>query len=323
MGVKVSLILAVRGDDTILRRCITAVNSQTFSDFELILADASYTGYAQALERKLDCYPERVKVVESNPDISPWHHFRKGVEAASGRYVIFLDPSQWLEDETVERLVEAMEGYGAELAEMRTVKCINGVAVRTDNPVPSEVTADSVISGARLRAMTAYIGRGSYISPSIHDKIYLRELLIDALAPECGCGSRCNELLNIQYLRHTRSVVLLSFAGLNYNWQDQQPVYRYSALADAKAAYRYKSLCGQDITCIREELMGRLERHAHGLIVDNGWTREATLHFLRRELADPFWRQSGIEANADELVEAVVKRDRWHDLAAVLRRLFR
>lgn len=320
---QVSLILAVRADESILRRCITAVNAQTYADFELVLADASYDGYTKALERKLDCYPDRVRLVESEPDIDVWHQLRRAVEAASGRYIIFLDPAQWLEDDTLAMMVGAMENYEVDMAEMRTVKCINGVAVRTDNPVPSEVTADTVITGDRLRAMTAYIGRGSYISPSIYDKIYLRELLVEALAPDCGCGSRSDELLNIQYLRHARSVVLLSFAGLNYNWQDQQPVYRYSALDDAKAAFRFKSLCCQDSACIREELKGRLERHAHGLIVDNGWTREATLHFLRRELADPFWRQAAIDVTAEELVEAVVKRDRWHDLATVLSRLFR
>ena len=53
MSPTLSLILTIGSNDRLLRRCVNALASQTIEDVELIVADCSFCGYADALRRKL------------------------------------------------------------------------------------------------------------------------------------------------------------------------------------------------------------------------------------------------------------------------------
>lgn len=319
----VSLILPVIGDDTILRRCITAINAQTYQHVEVIVAYNSRHAYDNALERKLDRFGGNVTIIPGKPSVARWQQWRDAIRSASGKYVMMLGHNQWLESDAVEVMCRCMEQTGTDLAEMRTVKCINGVAMKNNNPVPDAIPVDTPISGENLRSLARFIGDGSYISPSVNDKIFRRDLLLEACAPDYDGYASCAVVLDTHYMRYARSMVFMSYAGLNYNWESETERYRYSALDDAKQAFRLKELCGQDFGCLATELTEALYRHTHGLIVDNGWTPEATRHFLEIELADPLWKRIGVTETADRLVERVDKRDRWLDLRRVFGRLLK
>ena len=106
MTLVLSLILAIGANDTLLRRCVNALSAQTFADAELVVADCSFFGYAEALRRKL---PKgegsiAVKFIEGSPQTLRWEQLRSAVAEASGTYVIFADPGQWLEPDAAARL---------------------------------------------------------------------------------------------------------------------------------------------------------------------------------------------------------------------------
>lgn len=319
-----SLILAIGSNDTLLRRCVNALASQTFADAELVVADCSFCGYAEALRRKL---PKgegsiEVKFIESSPQTPRWEQLRSAVAEASGTYVIFADPSQWLEQDAAARLVECMQHTGADLAEMRSVGRLTGMPVKNGNSVPDEIDSDALIDGDLLREYARFIGDGSIITSSINDKIYLRELLAEVFAVDYPGDTSAAEMVNVQYMRHAASMVFLSYAGLNYNSSKSIGRCDCSALAETKMAYTHKVLCGQDKDCCRDELLSRLSRYVRSLIIDGGWTPEAAQFFMQRELADPFWRGTGIDVAAAELTDGVDRRERWLDFRRILSRLF-
>jgi|GEM_PF-6647766 len=319
-----SLILAIGANDTLLRRCVNALAAQTFADAGLVVADCSFLGYAEALRRKL---PKEegsiaVKFIAGAPQTPRWEQLRSAVAEASGTYVIFADPGQWLEPDAAARLVECMQRTGADLAEMRSVGRFKGTPVKNGNSVPDEIDSDALIDGGRLRKYACFIGDGSLITSSLNDKIYRREVLAEALSVDYPGDASAAEMVNVQYMRHAASMVFLSYAGLNYNSGDSIGRCDCSALAEAKTAYTHKVLCGQDKDCCRNELEARLRRYVRSLIIDGGWTPEAAQFFMQRELADPFWRSAGVDVNAAELTDSVDRRERWLDFRRILSRLF-
>lgn len=319
-----SLILAIGSNDTLLRRCVNALASQTFADAELVVADCSFCGYAEALRRKLPKGEDgiAVKFIAGSPQTPRWEQLRNAVAEASGTYVIFADPSQWLEPDAATRLVECMQRTGADLAEMRSVGRLKGMPVKNGNSVPGEIDSDTLIEGGQLREYYRFIGDGSYITPSINDKVYRRELLVQVFAVDYPGDTSAAEMVNVQYMRHAASMVFLSYAGLNYNSSERIGRCDCSALAEAKTAYTHKVLCGQDKACCRDELAARLRRYVRSLIIDGGWTPEAAQFFMQRELADSFWRGAGIDVTAAELTDSVDRRERWLDFRRILSRLF-
>lgn len=322
MNPELSLILPIRNYDKVLRKCITSLNNQTFTDFEVIVSDSSHTNYAKDVERKLHLQEERIRILAPTPGACHWQQMASGVAAARGKYVLFLNPRQWLSPDAAERLTTRMNESGADLVTMQLVKHISALKVK--NTPPDDTTpTDTLIFGEELRELTRFIGDGSMISTSMTDKIYRRDLLREALAIKFPGEERCDEILNINYLRHARSVLLLSYRGLNCNWQDTSTEYRYAALEDAKHAYTFKQLCGQDPERISEELRQRLNHHVYSLIVEQGWTRDATVYFLDRELNDPIWREVGVVQSASELLPAVPNKQLKDAISDILKKLLR
>lgn len=319
----VSLILLLRHDDVIMRRCITSLSQQTLSDVEIVVSDCTYRGFSDALTKKLMQMSEHVKMIQHAPTTSRWNQLREAVDSCRAPYVMFVESTRWLENDAAEVALTAVSANHAEVAEMRTARCIKGMTVRNDNPV-TEGLADRMLAGSELRDYSRFIGEGSYISPSIYDKIYRRDLLLEALAIDYPAEGGCEEILNIQYMRYARSMMLLSYSGVCYNWQENDlKQYTYSDLKDAKESYTHKLLNGQDRESVRQELETRLRRHVSSLVLDKGWTREATLFFMTAELKNHFWQQAGITVSAEQLLREVDARDRRQDLTRVFRRLLR
>lgn len=319
----VSIILLLRHDDKLLRRCISSLIQQTLPDIEIIVSDATYQGFTDALSRKLCNSSRQVRILTPGEGITRWLQMRQAVQQCASPYIIFINSNRWLEQNAAEVLLHNIEGNNADVVEMRTSRCIKGMTVKNDNPVADDL-ADRILKGEELRACSRFIGEGSYISPSLYDKLYRRELLLEALAVDYPADGGCEEILNIQYMRHARSLVLLSYAGVNYNWQeDDVKKYSFSDLADAKQSFSFKLLSGQDRDTCRDELETRLRRHISYLVLDMGWTREAITFFMKQELDDPFWNASAVQYDVGDLLRHVDSRDRWQDLTRVLRRLLK
>ena len=92
----VSVIVPVYNAEKYLKRGVDSILAQTFTDFELILVD----------DGSLDCSGQMCDdYASSNPKIRVIHQANKGVSvarqaglnAASGEYVIFADPDDWVD----------------------------------------------------------------------------------------------------------------------------------------------------------------------------------------------------------------------------------
>lgn len=320
----ISFIVIIRQHQEVLRKCISAINNQSLQDFEVVVSDISSRNFADLFRKRLRNGPDCVKDVKTRKQISLWEQLHCAVNAASGKYIVFIDTNSWLEENAAQTLVYALENNDADVAEMNAKYSINGAFKRNRQVILSLCDiSDALISGDKLRQYTRFIGDGSYINAKIYNKIYRRELLIEAFAISYPGKFGCQEILNIQYMRAARTMIFLSYVGLNINSSNNAPQWKYSSLNDAKHSYSYKLLCAQDPQCVREELQNRLRNHVKHLIQDQGWTRNATIFFLNKELSDPLWRQAGVMDSAEDLVNQADSHKTWWHIDSIRSKLFR
>lgn len=103
---EVSIIIPVYNAEKTLDKCINSILNQSYKDYEIILVnDASLDGSINIL-RKYEKTDERINVInlEKNRGVSNARNI--GIDAAKGKYVIFMDSDDWVEKTYCEELYQ-------------------------------------------------------------------------------------------------------------------------------------------------------------------------------------------------------------------------
>jgi len=113
MSPVVSIITPLFNCATFLRETIQSVQAQTFRDWELILVDDCSEDDSLEIARAFEQSDSRIRVIQLPENAGPAIARNKGIEAASGRYIAFLDSDDiWL-PEKLERQLNFMTERGA------------------------------------------------------------------------------------------------------------------------------------------------------------------------------------------------------------------
>ena len=91
----VSMIVPVYCMEPYLRRCVDSLTAQTYPKVEIILVDDGSTDLSGAICDEYAAADDRVRVVhQPNAGVSVARNV--GIEAASGRWLAFVDPDDWV-----------------------------------------------------------------------------------------------------------------------------------------------------------------------------------------------------------------------------------
>ena len=112
---KVSVIVPVYKAEGFLRRCVESVQSQSFSDWELLLIEDGSPDGSAALCDAIAAEDSCVRVFHKpNGGVSSARNV--GLDAAKGQDIAFLDSDDWFLDGMLETLVTLAEENGADSA---------------------------------------------------------------------------------------------------------------------------------------------------------------------------------------------------------------
>lgn len=97
---KISVIIPIYNMDAYLRECLDSVVSQTLKKIEIICVDDGSTDYSQMILAEYAWKDKRVKVItQTNHGVAFARNV--GIDCATGEFLYFLDPDDWLPDEQV------------------------------------------------------------------------------------------------------------------------------------------------------------------------------------------------------------------------------
>ena len=134
----VSVIILVYRVERYIERCARSLFGQTLGDVEYIFVDdCSPDASMEILCSVLEDFPARrsqVKVLRNDANMGQAYGRRRGVEAASGQYVIHCDSDDWMEPDMLERMYAEARAHDAD-----AVVC--GM-MKDDVPVPSRYSVE-------------------------------------------------------------------------------------------------------------------------------------------------------------------------------------
>lgn len=136
----ISIIVPVYRSEPYLEQCIRTVLEQTFQDFELILVD---DGSPDRCPEMCDMWRERdsrIRVIHQ-PHGGAASARNRGLEAASGRYIGFVDSDDWIDRDMYHVLYQAVTERQADMA-------VCGVSAERKHRVPGR-------EGTRIRKGTS------------------------------------------------------------------------------------------------------------------------------------------------------------------------
>lgn len=103
MEVLISVIVPIYNVEKYLKKCVDSIINQTYRNLEIILVDDGSTDYSGIICDKYLEIDTRIKVIHlKNSGVSSARN--KGIEAASGDYIIFCDSDDYIKETLCEDL---------------------------------------------------------------------------------------------------------------------------------------------------------------------------------------------------------------------------
>lgn len=218
-----SVIIPIYNARTYIEKCIKSIIRQSFWDYELILVD---DGSVDGSGYICDTYAEqdnRIHVIHQlNQGVSAARN--AGLEAASGRYVCFVDADDWIEPDLFQICIDTIESNGADILHHGMTRSIwkNGEEVSSSKKY---IISDSVCLtkeqlGERIQDMY------SSVSVNVFNYIYKRELLRNIRFDTRMPYSEDN-VFAMQALRNANVYYFLNNYGYHYNVRAGSAAYKW------------------------------------------------------------------------------------------------
>ena len=118
---KVSIIVPVYNTAKYLKKCVNSLIAQTYQNVEILLVDDGSTDDSGALcDWFANKYPQ-IKVFhkENGGLVSAWKY---GVEHSNGEYLCFVDSDDWIDTDTCQKAIEAVQKNNVDIVCWNYVK---------------------------------------------------------------------------------------------------------------------------------------------------------------------------------------------------------
>ena len=172
MSPEITVIVPAYNAEKYLRTCLESVIGQTFTSWELIIADDGSTDSTGAIADEYAAKDGRIKVL---------HLTRHGVsvarnaciDAANGKYLAFVDADDLLEPDYLKALYEKSEESNADITQCSFYVDADGNKTPDTNPVDKTYEE----AGSAMRAF--FEGSHGDIRDSVWAKLFRREAFAD------------------------------------------------------------------------------------------------------------------------------------------------
>lgn len=111
---KISVIVPIYNCEKFLKGTIESIINQNYKEMEIILINDGSKDRSLAICNKYKQNDNRIKVIDKmNSGVSDTRN--KGIEAANGKYIAFIDADDYLEKNTFSNLINIAEKYAPDL----------------------------------------------------------------------------------------------------------------------------------------------------------------------------------------------------------------
>lgn len=206
--VKLSIIVPVFNASEQIFDCIRSITDNSFSDYEIILADDGSTDGSGEL---CDIFSEndpRIRVLhtENNGAASARN---AALDIARGHYIAFVDADDCVAQDYFETLIKELEEANADAV------CCNFVDIKSDGrELPVHVLSKRIVSGT-ASAMRDIADRRELYWSNVCCKIFRADAIASLRFPNLRCGE--DGWFMFDFLLTEKKLVLSDYCGYVYN----------------------------------------------------------------------------------------------------------
>ena len=113
--IKVSVILPVYNPGSGLVKCLKCLQNQSLKEIEMIFIDDCGQDKAKEIIREAKQKDPRIILLENSENMGAGRTRNRGIEAASGEYLSFIDPDDYVSEDFLELLYKKAEETGADI----------------------------------------------------------------------------------------------------------------------------------------------------------------------------------------------------------------
>ncbi|WP_223502776.1 glycosyltransferase family 2 protein [Pseudomonas sp. BF-R-24] len=208
-----SIILPTFNVDKYIARCINSCLEQEFSDFEIIVVDDCGNDQSIEIADTFKARDSRVRVLYNQCNKGTFLARKMGVEAARGKYIVFLDPDDCLKSRALSRLHEQVKTHAADII-------FFGVEIFPEPPLTSlkrSLPADCFQPSTILKSVFCDTSNASWGTPG---KMYSRSLATSAFQKLSFIEERLTFAEDVLYL-------FTAVAYANSCTRVNEPLYLY------------------------------------------------------------------------------------------------
>lgn len=225
---KVSVIVPVYKAEDFLRRCVESVQTQSFTDWELLLIEDGSPDASGALCDTLAEEDSRIRAFHKpNGGVSSARNV--GLDEAKGQYIAFLDSDDWFLPGFLETLVDLAEKNGADSAGCAHLNVEeNGAFWAEPGAMPAGVyDREELMRGIVDRLMTNRTGRpGEFLNGFIWRFIYTNEIIQKHAIRFEGAYLE-DEIFLIEYFARAEKLAMSDAALYGYLQNSASATHRY------------------------------------------------------------------------------------------------
>ncbi len=113
---KISVIVPIYNVEKYIERCLKSILEQSYQEFEIICVDdCGQDGSIRIVEKFKNQYPDKIKIVYSDINMGLGAARDKGLKAAQGKYITFVDSDDYLKDDFLKRYINAAQESHADI----------------------------------------------------------------------------------------------------------------------------------------------------------------------------------------------------------------
>lgn len=111
---KVSVIVPIYNVEKYIGKCVDSIRNQDYPNIEIILVDDGSPDKSPQIIDEMASNDDRIKVIhEKNDGVSSARN--RGIAAATGEYIMFVDGDDWVDDDYVSYFVDLIEKHGCDI----------------------------------------------------------------------------------------------------------------------------------------------------------------------------------------------------------------
>lgn len=205
-SIKVSIIIPIHNGEKVLKRCMDSILKQTYTQWEAILVNDGSTDSSEMICKEYVELDSRIQLISKEQEgVSAARN--RGINAAVGEYVQFVDCDDYLASDYVENMVLTMEEKKADLVIAGYTRRRNGQVVE-NIPIPAFYSTKTEFSKDFFELYNHW-----YLNTP-WNKLFRRACIKEYFPLNRSLGE--DLLFNLAYVRGVERIAVIACAGYQY-----------------------------------------------------------------------------------------------------------